>query len=185
MELNPMKVGAHIHRLRKRCGLTQNQLGERLHVSFQAVSKWERGETLPDVSLLPELAQALETTIDNILIGGERRMEKKRPEEFTRTATIAQMREGIDCFERIGELLGKDSTFYVGAVGGVGLKMNCDFEETLTSTNPDERDILVAEAAIQAMMAGAYFSPEDIRTGFPCQKWADIVMDYAKKYGIE
>lgn len=43
MEINPMKVGARIYRLRKIQGLTQNQLGDRLHISFQAVSKWERG----------------------------------------------------------------------------------------------------------------------------------------------
>ena len=49
MEPDPIKVGAHIHRLRKRRQLTQVQLGELLHISFQAVSKWERGETLPDV----------------------------------------------------------------------------------------------------------------------------------------
>ena len=67
MEINPMKVGARIYRLRKIQGLTQNQLGDRLHISFQAVSKWERGEALPDVALLPSLAEALDTTIDNIL----------------------------------------------------------------------------------------------------------------------
>lgn len=183
MELNPMKVGAHIHRLRKRCGLTQNQLGERLHVSFQAVSKWERGETLPDVSLLPELAQALETTIDNILIGGERRMEKKRPEGFTRTATIAQMREGIECFERIGELLGKDSLFYTGAVGGVDLKMNMEFEKHMA--DPYTREALVVEATWQAIMSGAYFSPEDIKNSFQYPHWRENVLEFARQNGIE
>ncbi len=40
--------------------LTQVQLGERLSVSYQAVSKWERGETLPDTSLLVDLATVLD-----------------------------------------------------------------------------------------------------------------------------
>ena len=52
--------------------LTQSELGERLGVSFQAVSKWERGETLPDISILPALADILETSIDYILRCGER-----------------------------------------------------------------------------------------------------------------
>lgn len=63
-------VGAQIARLRKEKGLTQNDLGDRLGVSFQAVSKWERGETLPDTAILLDLANALETSVDFILTGG-------------------------------------------------------------------------------------------------------------------
>ena len=74
MPVNPIKAGRHIHALRRARGLTQNQLGDMLHISFQAVSKWERGETLPDVNLLPDLADALSTTVDNILNGGEKPM---------------------------------------------------------------------------------------------------------------
>lgn len=181
MPVNPINVGRHISSLRKSRGLTQNQLGDKLHVSFQAVSKWERGETLPDVNLLPDLAQALSTTIDNILNGGERPM--KTPEQYTRTATIAQMREGIACFERIGELLGKEGFFYKGAIGGVNLKMNTDLEEGLADDYL--RECFIAEAAIQAMMDGAYFSPEDIEHGFVYEHWRDVLKEYAKKYGIE
>ena len=43
MPINEKRVGEQIAALRKAKGLTQNQLGERLSVSFQAVSKWERG----------------------------------------------------------------------------------------------------------------------------------------------
>lgn len=183
MEPNPIKVGAFIHRLRRSQGLTQTQLGDRLHISFQAVSKWERGETLPDVSLLPGLAEALETSIDNLLTGGERKMDRKRPEEFVRTATIAQMRQGLECIERMGELLGKDGFFYKGAVGGINLKMNMDFEKHMA--DPYERECMVCEAAVQAIQDGWYFDPEDIRTGFKYPHWVDMTMEYARKYGIE
>ena len=64
-------VGTQIAFLRKEKGLTQNDLGERLGVSFQAVSKWERGETLPDTAILPDLANALGTSVDFILSGGK------------------------------------------------------------------------------------------------------------------
>ena len=181
MPVDPIKVGRHIHALRRARDLTQNQLGELLHISFQAVSKWERGETLPEVNLLPDLAEVLSTTVDNILNGGERPM--KTPEQYTRTTTIAQMREGIDCFERIGELLGKGSFFYKGAIGGVNLKMNTDLEEGLADDYL--RECFIAEAAIQAMMDGAYFSPEDIEHGFVHEHWRDVLKEYAKKYGIE
>ena len=52
-------VGNMIAEQRKAKGLTQNELGERLSVSFQAVSKWERGETLPDTAILLDLADVL------------------------------------------------------------------------------------------------------------------------------
>ena len=181
MPVDPIKVGRHISALRKSCELTQNQLGDRLHVSFQAVSKWERGETLPDTMLLPDLAAALSTTVDNILNGGERPV--KPPEQYTRTATIAQMREGIACFERIGELLGKGSFFYQGAIGGANLKMTIDLEEYLQDSYT--REAMISEAAIQAVMDGAYFDPEDIRTGFMHQHWVDMFFEQSKKYGIE
>ena len=181
MPVDPIKAGRHIHALRRARGLTQNQLGDMLHVSFQAVSKWERGETLPDVNLLPDLADALSTTVDNILNGGERPM--KTPEQYTRTATIAQMREGIACFDRIGELLGRGSTFYKGAIGGVNLKMVIDLEESLN--NDYLRECRIAEAAIQAMMDGAYCSPDDIAQGFEHEHWRDVLKEYAKKFGIE
>ncbi|MBQ6795652.1 MAG: helix-turn-helix transcriptional regulator, partial [Clostridia bacterium] len=75
--MNTDKVAQQIATLRKSKGLTQSELGERVGVSFQAVSKWERGETLPDITLLPELAIVLETSIDNILLGGERQVAYK------------------------------------------------------------------------------------------------------------
>lgn len=43
MPVNPVKVGEQIHALRKAKGITQNELGERLNVAFQTISKWERG----------------------------------------------------------------------------------------------------------------------------------------------
>ena len=56
---DPVKTGALIAMLRKRYNMTQAQLGEKLMVSAQAVSKWESGQTLPDAALLSDLAAAL------------------------------------------------------------------------------------------------------------------------------
>lgn len=60
------KVGRHIHTLRKEKGLTQAQLADRLDISYQAVSKWESGTSLPDTALLVDIARILETTVDCI-----------------------------------------------------------------------------------------------------------------------
>jgi transcriptional regulator with XRE-family HTH domain len=61
------KVGAYIMILRKARKYTQQGLAEKLGVSHQAVSNWERGESMPDISMLPKLAALLGTTTDNLL----------------------------------------------------------------------------------------------------------------------
>ena len=57
-------LGKNVAYLRRRAGLTQDMLSLQLGVSMQAVSKWERGISFPDVSLLPALARALDVSID-------------------------------------------------------------------------------------------------------------------------
>ena len=79
-------VGSQISDLRRAKGMTQAELGERLGVTFQAVSKWERAETLPDTAILPDLAAVLETTVDNILCGGRRTVA------YTRKLTVNDLR---------------------------------------------------------------------------------------------
>ena len=62
-----VKAGQKIADLRKRMGLTQDELASRLNISPQAVSKWENGRTMPELSLLVELAEILDSIIDAIL----------------------------------------------------------------------------------------------------------------------
>ena len=64
------KIGNFIKKLRKEKGMTQSQLAEKLNISFQSVSKWETGETLPDTNILLSLCDVLDTTVDILLNGG-------------------------------------------------------------------------------------------------------------------
>ena len=61
-----MSIGKNIARFRKAKGWTQAELGERIGVSNQAVSKWESETSMPDVMLLPVLADAFECYIDEL-----------------------------------------------------------------------------------------------------------------------
>ena len=61
------KFAETIARLRKEKGLTQKQLAEQFGVSDRSVSKWERGETMPDVSLLPDIADFFGVSVDDLL----------------------------------------------------------------------------------------------------------------------
>lgn len=60
-------IGIHIMTHRKRQGLTQAGLAEKLNYSDKAVSKWERGESIPDILTLMELAQLFDVTVDDLL----------------------------------------------------------------------------------------------------------------------
>ena len=176
MNINPKKVGEQIATLRKEKGYTQSDLGERLNISFQAVSKWERGEALPDTSILISLAQVLETSVDNILLGGEKIME------FKGKLTAKDMAEGINCLERMGHLLGKSNPLYKHAIEGLSEKMNSDVAALLE----DEylKECLVLEAIIQNMIMGYYFDPVEVKAHFKHEKWYAVFCEHAKKYGI-
>lgn len=62
-----MKLGKTIAELRKQNNMTQAEVADALHISFQAVSKWERDESLPDITLLPGIAELFQVSIDNLL----------------------------------------------------------------------------------------------------------------------
>ena len=67
-----IKIGNFIMNKRKEAGLTQQQLADKLNISFQAVSKWETGNAYPNVEILCDLATVLRVTVDEILTGNER-----------------------------------------------------------------------------------------------------------------
>ncbi len=78
---NPMfdmrKTGAYISFLRRQENLTQAELAERLGISYQAVSSWERGASMPDISKLLDLAHTLHTTVDALLAGESKKTENE------------------------------------------------------------------------------------------------------------
>lgn len=68
-ELNKPAFGAFLMQLRKEKGYTQKELAEKLYVSDKAVSKWERGLSVPDVALLVPLSELLGVTVTELLEG--------------------------------------------------------------------------------------------------------------------
>ncbi len=61
-----MKIGNKIRQMRKNAGLTQEQVAEKLGVSAQSVSKWENEISMPDISLLPDIAETFGISIDEL-----------------------------------------------------------------------------------------------------------------------
>ncbi len=69
--------GENIKKLRKEKGLTQETLADFLSVSFQTISKWERGETYPEITTLPVIASFFNVTIDDLLGVDKAKKEQK------------------------------------------------------------------------------------------------------------
>lgn len=176
MSVDMKQCGSQIAALRKAKGLTQSQLGDRLNVSFQAVSNWENGKALPDVTVLLDLAHVLETSVDNILTGGKKMMN------YRRKITVSDMREGILCLEQLGKLLGKDNIIYRYAIQGINEGMNTDIEAAFGDDYILE--CFIAEAIIQNLMAGSYIDLTDVQNQFKHERFRQIVCEYAEKYGI-
>ncbi|MBR5371555.1 MAG: helix-turn-helix transcriptional regulator [Oscillospiraceae bacterium] len=74
-------VAANLTELRKSHHMTQLQLAEMLHYSDKAVSKWERGESLPDLSVMKQLADYYGITIDDFLYTPEERAARAQKQE--------------------------------------------------------------------------------------------------------
>lgn len=78
-----MTIGTRINSLRKKKGYTQEYIAEQLHVTRQAVSKWEQDQTSPDTWNLIELSKLLETSVEYITLGEE----EKKPQPPIPTKT--------------------------------------------------------------------------------------------------
>ena len=64
------KTGRFIAQKRKAMNMTQNELAKKLHITDKAVSKWERGLSFPDISILIPLAEILNIGLYDLLKGG-------------------------------------------------------------------------------------------------------------------
>lgn len=73
--------GDKIFELRREKGLTQDALAELLGVTAQAVSKWERGESLPETAMLPKIAEIFDVSIDSLFDNEKKPLAEYVPEK--------------------------------------------------------------------------------------------------------
>ena len=80
-------IGETIASLRKKKGMTQNELAEKMNVTDKAVSKWERNLACPDVNSIPKLAEVLGITVEELL-NAQTRKENNKIDEIVNIALI-------------------------------------------------------------------------------------------------
>ena len=84
--MDSKKTGGFIAALRKEKGYTQATLAEILSVSNRTVSKWENGDGYPDITILPDIADALDVSVDELLAG------EKEPKEIVADFKITEIK---------------------------------------------------------------------------------------------
>jgi len=94
---NMGNIGLKIANMRKNTELTQMELADRLNISYQAVSSWERGQTMPDISKLHELSEIFGVSIDEIL-------DNKRGAQIVEAVTLDKLPEEIPTITELAEV---------------------------------------------------------------------------------
>jgi len=90
-------LGENLKELRKKKNNTQEDLADFLNISIAAVSKWERGESYPDIELLPRIAVFYDTTVDDLLGVGETRKKQKIHEYGRQTGEFFKSGDSAAC----------------------------------------------------------------------------------------
>ena len=156
MNLDAGRIGTYLQLRRKLAGLTQAQLGERLHVTAQSVSNWERGVLIPDTATLPDLAEILGTSVDAILAGGE------CPPRFRRRVTVERIREAIGCIQHLQEILGREHVFCRAMVDALDARMNSSIDTAFQREGA--MDAYICEALLYCIEQGDYVDRDDVRS---------------------
>ena len=168
------KIGKYIKHLRKTKGLTQKELSDKLMISFQTISKWENGDSLPDTSLLLDLANALETNVDLLLNGG---IVMRANRKFM---SVEDVILGFESIENVKKYFGEKSTFYTGMIEGINSKMNIDIEEYLA--NKESKEVMITEVLIQHILNGGTIDIIQVEKNISNPKMIKILKEYIDKF---
>lgn len=93
-------IGENIRRFRRERELTQETLAEFLGVTFQSVSKWERGESYPDITLLPAIAAFFNVSYDELL-GYDEAFKEKKIQEYIDEYNDMRLKDSPYVYERM------------------------------------------------------------------------------------
>ena len=136
----------NIKNLRKKRGMTQDELAVRLNVVRQTVSKWEKGFSVPDAYMLQKLAEVLEISVSELL-GGEPEQEIQQPNEIAQQ--LSRINEQLAVRNRRGKWLWR----IVGILLGLWLLMVAMAMVFSFSGPPISEESVVSESLLDVLIS--------------------------------
>ena len=167
-------IAERLFLLRKQKGLSQEELADMTEVSRQAVSKWERGEAVPDIDKLVKLSQIYDVSIDSIVKGDAEEKDFFRPltEEAAKSEPLPEIKENPpkmsentpkNEFEEMGRDMQTAFTEMGKDMQKTFTQFGQDMKKTFTGnyaepTQAPNMEIRTAEPASDAQIAGLGFN---------------------------
>lgn len=163
-----LSLGDNIRRLRRSCDLTQEQLADRLGVTYQSVSRWENATAYPDIELLPAISDVFSVSVDELLGVPETEKEKQAEalcEEFCILRNTSVPEENKEeWIKSLADIIKKLRVDYSGCsivwkfwLGGYDWLLREEpllsevrlFAEARLEKRPDDTDVIEAMAVIE------------------------------------
>lgn len=160
--MNQVKIGKFIAECRKKKNLTQMQLAEKLSITDRAISKWENGKGMPDSSIMLELCEILEISVNELLSGEliEMREYNKKTEELL--LKMIQEKENRD-----KELLNLE--IFIGLLVSI-IFITCVFVASFVNMQDWLRIVLIIIGAIPFIIGVGYaIRIEQVAGFYECQ----------------
>ena len=182
---NMEKIGAFIASKRRESGLTQGQFAEKLNVTHQAVSKWERGEAMPEISKIGELSKTLGVSADEILVQmhddrNEKSAENNQADEkyfsLGRTPSVSDVYELAP--EMSGEVLSEAVHKLLRENGTFAITLFIPLLDKKTATQICER--IYAEGGINGILFIGKHLPSDFVDGIILKEYGSGNMEAIK-----
>lgn len=174
MNMNLVEIGKYLKRKRIDMHMTQKDLAKRLNISFQTISKWETGNSLPITAVLLPLSDLLEVSIEQILSAGEFREKKNKK------VNVKEVKEAMESIIRLKIILGPNNGIYKSMINGINKDYDIDFEKAIL--DPQIREVLIAQSCIQLIIDGYDVAIEDIEEHITSESVREKLRGFLKKY---
>ena len=128
------KIGKLIKEIRQKNNLTQKQFADKYGITYQAVSKWENGKNMPDVSLLKQISKDFKVNIEDLLEGNISPKKKKHTFMYKLHGTLGEVyiNKSLVTNEQI-EALRKNSK-YLSDINSLSIKVFGDYGKNISDS---------------------------------------------------